>query len=198
MTWDTVQSIAIGIGLAAACGFRVFLPLLGLSLGAATGHLHLSESFAWLGSTPATITLGTAAVAEIAAYYVPWLDHALDTLATPAALVAGVLASGAVAADLPPFVRWALAVIGGGGAAGLIQGASVLLRAKSTALTGGLANPVVATIEWLGAAGLAFLAILVPLFCLALVVGLVWWVARRAGRLLFGRRETAPGTVSSS
>ena len=38
---DTAVSIALGIGLAAAVGFRVFLPLLVASIAAYTGHLHL-------------------------------------------------------------------------------------------------------------------------------------------------------------
>ena len=50
---ETAVSIALGIGLAAAVGFRVFLPLLVASIAAYTGHLHLDANFAWLGSLTA-------------------------------------------------------------------------------------------------------------------------------------------------
>src|SRR6516162_6285299 len=114
-TFDIVSSIALGVGLATAVGFRVFLPLLVASVAAYTGHLHLSASFAWLGSLPAMTMLAVAAIAEALAYYIPAVDNLLDTVATPAALVAGTLLSAAVMTDLPPSVKWAAAIIAGGG-----------------------------------------------------------------------------------
>jgi hypothetical protein len=36
----------------------------------------------WLGSDAALVAFATALVVEIGAYYVPWLDNALDTIAT--------------------------------------------------------------------------------------------------------------------
>ena len=138
---DIAVSVALGVGLAAATGFRVFLPMLVVSIAANTGHLPLADSFAWIGTPPALILLGVAAIAEILGYYIPGVDNLLDTLATPAALVAGTIISAAVITDLPPTVKWATAVIAGGGIAGLIQSTSALLRAKSTVFTGGLGNP---------------------------------------------------------
>jgi fucose permease len=120
------------------------------------------------------------------------VDHALDVLAGPATLVAGVVASAAVMTELPPAVLWPVAVIAGGGAAGLTKGSTALLRAKSGLATGGLANPVVSTIETVGATGIALLAIAVPVLCFVAVVALLWWAARKAGRLLFGRRKVPP------
>jgi len=181
----TLTSVAAGLGLAAACGFRVFLPLAGLSIAATLGHLPVTGSFAWLATTPALIALATATVAEIAAYYVPWLDHGLDLLAGPAAIVAGIVAAGAIPIDLPPFLRWAIVVIGGG-SAGLIQGATTMVRLKSGALTAGAGNGVVATGELIGAATLALLALLAPAVAfLGMVAVLAWairrWVRRGAG-----------------
>ncbi len=172
---DTLLPIVLGLALAAACGFRVFAPLLIAGTAAHTGHLTLATDFAWLSTTPALVALGTAAVLEIGAYFVPWLDHALDLLATPTAVVAGILASVAVMIDLPPPLRWGIGVIGGGVIAGVVQGSTVLLRTKSTALTGGLGNPVVAAGETAGAIGVALLAILVPMVVVAAVVGVVGW-----------------------
>ncbi len=188
---ETLLHVAIGLGLAAAAGFRVFVPLFGLSLAAVTGTVSVADPLSWLATTPALIALGTATLAEVAAYYLPWFDHLLDTVATPAAVIAGVLATGAVVTDLPPVVRWAIAIIGGGGVAGLFQGATVLLRLKSTATTGGFANPVVATVEWIGAAIIAALAILLPLVAIVALAWLAIKVFRGAGRLVFGRRNAA-------
>lgn len=185
-----VLSIALGIGLAAATGFRVFLPLLIAALAAHFGHLPLNDSFAWLASMPALVTLGTAAVLETFAYYIPGVDHVLDVVASPATVVAGAVASAAVMTDVPPAVLWPVAIIAGGGIAGLTKGSTALLRAKTGLATGGLANPVVSTLETVGATGLSLLALVVPLLCLAAIVALLAWVVRRSGRLLFGRRTT--------
>lgn len=191
--WAALLSVAMGLGLAAACGFRVFVPLLVAALAARFGGLPLASGFAWLGSTPALVALGTATTLEVGAYYIPWLDHALDLIAAPAAVAAGMLASAAVVTDLPPILKWAVTIIGGGSAAGLIQGASMLLRLKSTALTGGLGNAAVSTVELIGAGTTALLAIVLPLVCLALVILLIVAAARLAGRLVFGRRPRTAG-----
>jgi hypothetical protein len=183
-------SVALGIGLAAATGFRVFLPLLIAGIAAHTGHLPLNDSFAWLASTPALITLGTAAVCETLAYYIPGVDHVLDVVASPAAVAAGAVASAAVMTNVPPAILWPVAIIAGGGIAGLTKGSTALLRAKSGLMTGGLANPVVSTVETVGATGLSIFAIVVPLLCLVAVIGLLAWAIRRAGKVLFGRRAT--------
>ena len=112
---DLAMSVVLGIGLAAATGFRLFLPLLILSGAAYTGHVSLDESFAWLGTPAAIIMLGTAATAEAVAFYIPGVDNLLDTLATPGAVVAGTVMSAAVITDLPPIMKWTAAVIAGGG-----------------------------------------------------------------------------------
>jgi hypothetical protein len=189
---STFAGVALGIGLAAATGFRVFVPLLIAGLAARFGELPLSEHFAWLASTPALITLGTAAVLETLAYYIPGVDHALDVIASPAALVAGVVASAAVMTDLPPSVLWPVAIIGGGGIAGLTKGGTALVRAKSGVMTGGLANPVVSTAETVGATGLALFAIALPVAALVVVVVLLVWLARRVGRVLGRKRRAGP------
>jgi hypothetical protein len=181
--WDVLLSVALGIGLAAAVGFRVFLPLLITSIAAYTGHLPVSESFAWLGSLPAVIMLGVAAAAEILAYYIPGVDNLLDAVATPAAMVAGAAVAAAVMTDLPPIVKWTTAVIAGGGAASLTQGATALLRAKSTATTGGVGNSVVATGELGGAVAVSLLALFAPVIALVIVVVFCWIVVKLMRRL---------------
>lgn len=176
--FDLGLSVALGIGLAAATGLRLFLPMLVVSAAAYTGHLPLSENFAWLGTAPALILLGVAAVAEILAYYIPGVDNLLDTLATPAAFVAGTLISAAVITDLPPMVKWAAAIIAGGGIAGVTQGVTALLRAKSTMFTAGVGNPVVATAELGGSLLVSLLALAAPVIAVVVVAVFLWFAVR--------------------
>lgn len=188
---ETALGIAMGIGLAAATGFRVFAPLFIAGAAHRMGHLPLAAGFDWLGTTPVLIALGTATLVEIVAYSVPWLDHALDVVATPAAVAAGVLASAAVMTDLPAPVKWGLALIAGGGAAGVVQGATVLARLKSAVTTGGLANPLVAAAEMSGSVLTAVLAIAMPLFGVLFIGFLCFFVFMASGRVVFGRRKKA-------
>ena len=180
-------SIVLGIGLAAATGFRVFLPMLIVSVAAYTGHLPLDAGFAWLATPSALAMLSVAAIAEILAYCVPAVDNLLDALATPAALVAGTIVSAAVMTDVPPMVKWTAAVVAGGGMAGLTQGVTALLRAKSTVLTGGAGNVVLSTAELVGALLVSLLALAAPLAALGLVIFFLW-LGTRLIRHLF-RKE---------
>jgi hypothetical protein len=189
---DVALSIVLGIALAAATGFRVFLPMLIVSGAAYTGHLQLDNSFAWLGTPSALTMLSVAAVAEVLAYYVPVIDNLLDALATPAAFIAGTIVSAAVITDAPPMVKWTAAVIAGGGVAGLTQGVTGILRAHSTMLTGGLGNFVISTAELGGAALISFLALAAPLAAIALVVFFLL-VAIRLIRWLFRGAKSSDG-----
>ena len=183
------MSLGVGLGLSAACGFRVFVPLLVASVAAQAGYLPLSPGFEWIGTREALLAFATATFLEVLAYYVPWLDSILDTIATPAAVLAGIIASASVLTDLPPPLKWGATLIGGG-LAGFAQGSSVLLRLKSAVFTGGLANPLVSTAELIAALVLALLAVLLPLVCLVMIAALSSLAFRRAGRLVLGRRHT--------
>lgn len=186
---ETILSIAIGIGLSAACGFRVFVPFLVVNIAALTGYLQLSPNFEWIGSYPATIAFGTATLFEILAYYTPWLDHLLDVITSPAAIIAGTILTASFVTEVSPFLKWTLAIIAGGGTAALIQGATVALRAKSTTFIGGIGNPLISTIEGVGAVVTSLLAILVPVVCLLIIVLLCFWVIRKTGRFFLGRMK---------
>ena len=175
---DLALSIALGVVLAAATGFRVFLPMLIMSGAAYTGHLSLDNSFAWLATPFALTMLGVAALVEVLAYYIPGVDNLLDAVATPAAFVAGTIVSAAVMTDLPPMAKWMAAVIAGGGTASLTQGVTTILRAKSTVVTGGLGNPVIATGELGGSVLLSLLALAAPLAAVAVVILLLWLAFR--------------------
>jgi hypothetical protein len=179
---EFIFPILIGVGLSAACGFRVFVPLLALSIASQRGLLGLSPGFEWIGSDAATAAFAVATVLEITGYFIPWLDHLLDTVATPAAVLAGILATASLLGDFSPFARWALAIIAGGGVAGMVQASTVALRGLSFTTTGGLVNPAFSLLETLGAAGLSFFAILIPIVALVLLVVLILFVLSRALR----------------
>ena len=188
---DALIGFFVGLALSAAVGFRVFVPLLLTGSAARLGYLELTTDMAWLASDAALVALATATVLEVSAYYVPWLDNLLDTVATPTAVVAGVIAWAAVTPELSPLLRWTLAVVAGGGAAGIVQSGTTLLRLHSSAFTAGLGNPVVATGELAGSVSLSVLAVLAPVLAAVLVllvlVGLVGFYRRATSR-----RNAAP------
>jgi hypothetical protein len=165
------------------------------SAAAYSGHLPLGENFAWLGTAPALAMLGVAAVVEILAYYIPGVDNLLDTLATPAAFVAGTIVSAAVMTDVSPMLKWTTAIIAGGGIAGVTQGVTALLRAKSTVFTAGVGNPVIATAELGGSLLVSLLALAAPIIAL-LAVGVFLWFAFRLIRKI-ARRARPVNTEAS-
>lgn len=179
---EELLSACLGLALAAACGFRVFVPPLLLGVASRVGWVELGGGFEWLGSGPALVALSLATVLEIAAYYVPWLDHALDSLATPAAVVAGIVVTASVVTEMAPLLQWTLAVVAGGGLAGSVQIATASARGATTWLTGGLGNPIVATLEAIGATAISLLAFVVPVVALGLVLVFVGVLARRVRR----------------
>jgi Domain of unknown function (DUF4126) len=181
-------AIVVGIGLAASSGFRVFVPLLVVSVAANAGYFQVAENCQWLGTWIAVVAFAVATVIEIAAYYIPWIDNLLDTIATPMAVIAGAILFAASLKDFGPFWQWSLAIIAGGGSAAIVQGGTVASRLASTASTGGLANFVVSTSETLAGFFFSITSIVVPLVALILlfvVVGGMYYVGREVMRNLF-------------
>lgn len=185
---ELALSVCLGIGLAAACGFRVFVPLLGVSLAALAGHVQLANGMAWMGTWPAFTCFMTATVLEVGAYYIPWIDNLLDSIATPTAVVAGTIAMGSVVTDMSPLMRWTLALIAGGGTAGLIQTATVAIRGTSTATTAGTANWLIATFELLASIGATIVSLLLPFLAAAAVVLVMICAWMYLFRGLFGNK----------
>jgi hypothetical protein len=178
----TLLSILAALGLAAACGFRVFVPLFLISLASRSELIGLSEGFQWIGSTPALFCFATATVLELCAYYIPVVDNLLDTLATPAAIVAGVVVAAAVMTDIDPWLKWTLATVAGGGLAAAVQIPTVAARGMSTSMTAGLGNPVVSSGEFVAAGMFSGAAIFLPLLLPLLVLAAVVLYARRLRR----------------
>jgi hypothetical protein len=191
ITWtDAILSLGIGVGLAAATGFRVFIPLLMLGVAGRFEWLQLSEGFSWLASIPAIAAFSIATLVEVSAYYTPVIDNFLDVLAGPLAIAAGVLTTAAVTADMPPVLRWSFAIVAGGGTAGLVQGITSIVRLKSTVFTAGLGNFLVATLELLASVIASLIAILLPVIAIA-AVGILLIVFIVSRKKLRGERAPA-------
>lgn len=165
-----ILSAFIGIGLAAATGFRVFLPMFAVSLASYFQWIPTHETFEWLSGLPALITTGIATLAEILAYYIPVIDHLLDTVSVPMATIAGSILFASQFADLGSLPQWGLALIAGGGTAATISSGFAGIRAASTATTGGLGNSVVGTTEMAGAGIMSVLAMIVPVIAAILAI----------------------------
>ena len=184
--------IPVGLALSAAAGLRIFVPLLLTGVAARLGVLTLTPEMAWIGSDVALVAFATATVLEVGAYYVPWLDNLLDTIATPAAVTAGVMITAAATPDLPPLLRWTLAILAGGGTAGFVQAGTALLRLKSSAFTAGAGNPLIATGELAGSIALSLMGLLAPLLAVVVVATLLVVLTSRVRRFLRARRRARP------
>jgi len=190
MEKEIITAVAIGIGLSASCGFRVFVPMLVASIAARMNIFPVNEGFQWLASWPAIISFGTATIAEILAYYIPFIDNLLDTITTPMAIGGGNLLLTSVLPIDNEFLKWVIGFLFGGGAAATVQGGTVLTRLASTKLTAGIGNPVLATGEHAAAFGTSALAVLIPLFFAALVIILIAYLILKFGKRLFKPRAT--------
>lgn len=172
-------SLCLGIGLAACSGFRVFVPLLLSSVAVHFGIVNVTEGFEWMGTWTAIAVLTTATVLEIGGYYIPWVDNLLDTIAAPAAVAAGTLLTTSFVEIDNPLLHWGLGIIMGGGTAGFIQVGTSLVRLASTKLSGGMANPVVATVENVASVGFSLFTFWLPVVAFVLVVLFVIWLIQK-------------------
>lgn len=177
--FDTILSILLGISLAAAVGFRIFVPLLVMSIASMSGYMNLSSGFEWIGTLPAVIIFGVASLLELLAYLIPIVDNFLDTIAGPTAVVAGTIVMASSIVEMDPMIKWTLAIIAGGGAAGLVQGLTTITRGASTLTTGGMGNSVVTSTETATSFGLSFLAIIFPLIVGIIVILFLIWGGKK-------------------
>jgi len=175
---ETILGLCIGIGLSAACGFRIFAPLLVMSIACNLNWFEPIQGFGWLALPSVCLTLGIATLCEIIAYYIPWVDNILDIIATPAAVIAGTVSTMAVSSgEMSQFIAWATALIVGGGTAGAVQFGTVALRGLSTTTTGGVGNPVISTGEWVSAILISILSFLAPvMLVVVLIIVAIWFV----------------------
>ena len=186
---ELLPALAMAIALAATAGLRAWLPLLLAGVLARLGVLDLGPSYQFLASNKALVLFGVAAAIEIVGDKIPAVDHALDAIGTPLRPLAGALLAASVLGTVTdPLTSVILGTAVGAPSALVPHAAKAAVRAASTTVTGGLANPVLSLIED-ALAVLAFvLAVLVPLVVVALF-GLTLYLA---SRWLRRRRATAP------
>ena len=187
---DVVQillSLSLGLGLAAACGFRVFIPPLMMGVGSRLDLYKLEGSFVWVDDTWAIAIFAVATLLEIGGYFIPWIDNLLDTVATPAAILGGIfVTSASLEGELDPSAQWTLSVIAGGSVSGVIQLGTVATRAISTGTTGGLANPIISLLE----AVASVLCILISLFLVAIIpIVIIFLIWKSIGYIQITKKE---------
>ncbi|NLB52907.1 MAG: DUF4126 domain-containing protein [Syntrophomonadaceae bacterium] len=167
-------NVLIGIGLAATCGFRIFVPLLITGIAGVSGYLNLSSGFEWIASYPALVVFMAATVIEVIAYFFPFIDNLLNTISTPISVIAGVMLTAAVMTDINPILQWTLAIIAGGGAASATSLVSNGTHHASTIVSGGIANPFISAVESIISVILPVLAIAIPVLAFILFILLLF------------------------
>ncbi|HOZ97003.1 MAG TPA: DUF4126 domain-containing protein [Niabella sp.] len=186
---QSISATALGIALAASCGFRVFIPMLVAGLASRFHIFNFSESFEWLASTPALIALGAATIFEIAAYYIPFVDNILDTIAAPLAAIAGTLLATSVIPIDNEWMKWMIGIVAGGGSAGLVASGTGFLRLLSSKTTLGTGNSVVATGENTAAIGGSILSFLTPILMAILFLLSFYWIIKKLIHRLNRKKE---------
>jgi hypothetical protein len=186
--FEILLSVCLGIGLAASAGFRIFIPLLLLSIAGYLEYVPLNEDWLWIASPLAIIILSVASLVELVAYYIPYIDNLLDSLSVPLATIAGTAIMVAVVGDVHPAFTWAIAIIAGGGTAALISTGTSAARVASTTTTGGLGNPVVSTVEAGVSTTLSLISLLLPVIAVIFVIVLLFAI-RKVYRKMFKKNS---------
>lgn len=188
----------VGVSLSAACGFRVFVPLLVLSVAVKFFGFPVTGGFAWIGTWTALVVLSTATICEVLAYYIPWIDNALDVVNAPLAFVAGTIVMFGLLPESQPCLKWCLAAVIGGGAAETVHATTAVARAASSATTGGVGNNIVSSGENVYATGVSIMAIVAPvitslILVIAIAIGVV--VLRKLIRKIRRKRNSSFLTI---
>lgn len=186
---EILIGLCLGITLSAACGLRIFIPPLILSIAALFGDLQLASGLEWIGTYPTLIVLATATVVEILAYYVPGISNLLDLIEIPTAIAIGTVLTAASLGDINPVLQWSLALLAGGGSAGIVESATAATRFAATTLTVGAANPVVSTTEAILSVLLTLLGLALPLLTALVVILMMYWLIRKAANMLSRARQ---------
>ncbi|MDZ7900046.1 MAG: DUF4126 domain-containing protein [Arcicella sp.] len=182
---ELLSSLALGIGLSACCGFRVFVPMLVTNLASLAGHYHFGNGLEWMGTMTAFYIFASATILEILGYYIPWFDNLLDSIATPASIIAGtILTTAFISGDLSPTLKWILGFLVGGGSAGVVQLGTTATRLASTATTAGFGNPIIATIEIVLSIIFSILSVFLPILIGVGAILLVMFLGKKLVRRL--------------
>lgn len=188
----------LGLGLAAATGLRVFLPLLLLALAVKFElfGIRLNPEMEWLVADAAVAALGVASLVEVLADKIPVVDNLLQAVGLVIRPIAAVVAAGSVFWAVDPLTAAVAGLIVGAPAALAFAGASGGARATSTATTGGIANPVLSLIEDLAVGVLVISALVAPLLVPLVVLVALWLVVSLFLRARRRRRAQRAAAVA--
>jgi hypothetical protein len=189
---NIITALCLGIGLSAACGFRVFIPPLALSMAAHGGVVQLSSDWQWLGTTSAVMTLGIAATVEVFAYFIPWVSNFLDSIEIGLAPIAGMFLTAStlsMAGDFDPTLLWILTVIAGGATAETVELGTSITRLAASGATGGMGGPIVGLVEAISSIIISILAISLPILATLLVIFLIIYAVRRILKFIIKRKR---------
>ncbi len=185
---EAITNVLAAFGLSGSAGLNAYVPLLVVALTARFSNLVvLNKPWDTLESWWVIGVLAVLVVIEFFADKVPAVNHANDVIQTFVRPTAGAIlfaASTSTIANVDPAVALILGLL----TAGTVHvGKSALLRPAVTATTGGVANPVVSTIEDVVAFIVSVVAVLVPalivvLLVLLLTVVVIWLLRRSAAR----------------
>ena len=188
---DAVSQYALAYSLTTTAGLRGVLSLALVAVAAHLGAVHPSGDFSWLASPTVMWILVAVSALELLADKIPFVDHGLHVLqivVKPAA--AAIIVGGTLHPQSQEMLIF-LMIVGALNAFGVHAGV-MTVRAASTATTGGLANPVVSTVEDAGALGGGILAFIVP-FVVALAALILSCALFIAGRKAYSRLRPKPG-----
>lgn len=171
--------IISGICLSAACGFRIFIPFLILSIFSYTGNIELNEGALWISTIPALIIFSSLTVLEIIGYYIPWIDNMLDLISTPLSIIAGIIILSSLLIDVNPAIKWIFSILFGGVISFNVQLMTVKARALTSVFESGFGNSVFSTIELIAALLISVLAIFQPVISLAILLLLTYLIFRK-------------------
>lgn len=174
-----LEGALTGVALAAAAGFRTFLPLLAAGILMRVTEFPAPEALSWASTDGGLLVLGVATLLEVGADKIPLLDNALDLAHTVLRPAAGLLLTVGFAGELSPAAAWTLGILVGAPTALGVHSARAATRGASTGLTGGAANPLLSLLDDAAAVLLVGLAFLVPLLAIALVLLAGAWFLRR-------------------
>ena len=186
------MALCLGIGLSAACGFRVFIPPLALSIAYHSGVVQLSSNWEWLGTQNAITTLSIAATIEVFAYFLPWVSNLLDSIEIGLAPIAGMFitaSSLSIAGDFDPTFLWIITVIAGGATAETIELGTSFTRLVTSGTTAGLGGPIVGFVEAVSSIVMSILAIAAPIWTILLVLFLLIYGIRRIFKFVSKRKR---------
>jgi small basic protein len=181
---EFLPALALAIALAASAGLRAWLPLLLAGGLARLGVLDLGPSFQFLASTKALVLFGVATAIEIVGDKIPAVDHALDVIGTPLRPAAGALLAASVLGTVTdPLTSLVVGTAVGAPSALMPHAVKSAVRAASTTVTGGIANPLLSFVEDAISLVTFILAVLVPLLVVALLGATLYlasrWIRRR-------------------